>query len=164
MPDGRVGITYSTGPVTEQICRLAAKYAVPSDTKICLVTGRRGGIDGQHIMRRFLLRRSEWMRDRIVLPNTKDLPFTTHGEMKALVQILRESFLNASLNATRKGTVYLVARWWHLPRAKALLRKQLGRLNAFVEIKDVPVASRDILLILREWLFAWPKNWLAGNF
>ena len=104
------------------------------------------------------------MRQYLVTHGTQELwirtpvaeTFDTDGEMASLVRDLRER----SMSPEDTFTIYLVARWWHLPRACLLLRARLRKsfLDKRTQIRAVPVWTfHDPMGMLRE-PFAWVKN------
>ena len=91
---------------------------------------------------------------QLITPIIKEMEYNTNGEMQTFVEMLR-------LYPRRKGErihITLVVRWWHGPRARALLKARLGREHGpEATIRVVKVPSLDVLGMMKE-PFAWTKN------
>lgn len=156
------------GPATADICAEAASVVhVTPFAKICLVTPTRKSdqLDGQERMYQHLVAHNGLSRNNIVMPDTTGYSFRTDGEMRILARFLvslekaREKETDIALS---HNSVFLVARWFHLLRATAMLKKRLGQYKRIVRIEGFPVQSRDMMTLAREpFALAW--NTLQGN-
>jgi hypothetical protein len=79
--------------------------------------------------------------------------FNTDGEIQALIC----ETLRAPTNEKVLKRLYVVARWWHMPRIAFLLWYRLEEEDEPIEIRYIPVGSRDVLGMLRE-PFAFAVN------
>lgn len=145
------------GPETARVCEKAVEVA--RDRPDAIVHANAGlspkfqVIMGLGPMRRFLIE-SGLPPERLETPVAG--VFNTDGEAARLVADL------FSLDGAQDDTftIHLVCRWWHLPRARLLLRARIGRerLHDQVWIRLVPVWTfADPIGMLREPL-AWIKN------
>ncbi len=146
--------TVAVGPETARVLRKAAKEAkaIPG-ARLCMTAGRSPRYNvsmGSGPMRTYL-QETCGIESGIVTPSGTDAPFTTNGEMMVFADMLFK-------RPERRPHIRLVVRWWHAPRARALLKARLRENAVRVEsISVVPVWSLDLLGIVREPL-AWLKN------
>lgn len=154
----RRGTAVVPGPETARVARQAAAASiVRPDARICIPAGysRRFSVSAGEVVRAYLAKECGVEGARIVAPTYKNHPFTTNGEMLTFAEYLFKA------NDTRPR-ITLVARWWHAPRARRLLRARLAD-NAIrpIRVEVLPVRSLDVFGMARETL-AWAKN--ARNF
>ncbi len=148
-------------PNSQEICRKAADlYFKHSDAQLCPAAGHKPGIrkSGQEVMTDYFKKQRRYAHVRIKKIDVKGFQFRTAGEMQAFATMLRKERMQRMPLEGRKEAIYVVARWWHLPRAKAALRKALGPLKSTVEIRGAATPSGTIIDVLAEYCFAWPKN------
>lgn|GEM_PF-5897755 len=141
-------VTPVAGRATARICLKTAELARAHPTAtVCLTAGRRpkDSVWGAEVMAGFL-NQTGIPENRILrAPSTEC--FRTLGEMRAFSRILKERM-------TSHDEVFIVARWWHLPRATALLKKELGEHLRHISIFSEETPSLEIHWMARE-LAAW---------
>lgn len=147
------------GPETDQACRCAVAVAEAGDQQAEILA--LAGYSSE-----FRVTMSDVMRAHMATvygyPHLKmrslgclTATFDTYGEMKTLAGVIKQM---RAPGTSEEMTIYLVCRWWHLPRAYFLLRAQFEpEAWYFLSIVKVFVPSRDCKGIIRE-PFAWLKN------
>jgi hypothetical protein len=142
------------GPETARVCNKAARVYHDHITEEPLVVVTAGFSPKHHVI----------MGEDIMVPHLKGCAvqdmlfhqaekFNTDGEIRALVDhVIR---IKNTERIFRK--LYVVARWWHIPRIAFLLWYRLDETDHPIEMRYVPVGSRDWRGFLREFI-AWPVN------
>lgn len=164
LPNGDGFIRETTGPASTRICMAAARtLREHPDAQICVAVGSRrsDGASGRKAMERCLEDEMHVPRSRIARWIPDPPSFTTDGEMHAMVQYI-EHVVNQGFNAS-DDTIIVIARWWHLPRAMAILRKKLRNRHIDIAVIGVAVNSWNLLDMAREVFLAWPKNLILQN-
>lgn len=152
------------GPATQAICVKAWQLAreLP-DSILCPSTGYREGNrgSGKDVLTDFLVTKLHCPASRIASVGVGNVPFRTVGEARAFARMLGDVRAHTNVDYTTPERVIIVSRWWHLPRAKKLLKKELGRLAPTVQIEGCGVPSAEIHEIAREIMLAWPRALLS---
>lgn len=156
------GLSHHVPPVADRttavICLKAAELARERPlAQICLAAGRRphDGVSGQRVMHGFLTQAGVPPR-QLSLLETKGCSFRTLGEMQAFARMLHAE---AKLSRTPpQNEVAVIARWWHLPRACLLLRKQLGGLARYTRIELVGLPDWTLYDLCVYEPAAWVRN------
>lgn len=146
-PNGPVKV----GPETARVCDRAIEVAREQAAPIILTAGFSPHFRcfmGDGPMHDYLLKK-KFSAERIYIFGASE--FTTQGEAEACASFL-------AIHADEYDTVYIVCRWWHMPRALLLLRRYLRELKLRQTVVSVPVPSRDLRGILREVFVAFWKN------
>lgn len=153
------------GPSTARICNAAIKeWRKDQAATICLAAGVRpsDGVSGRLVMRKYIWKQRYTRYIRLEDAVAKAPSFTTDGEVRAFVaHVIRARHARVR---PEHDEVTVIARWWHIPRVKATLRKRLKHhaLQNAVSIKSVSVPGGTLYDIIRE-IPAWVKNFLLGN-
>ena len=150
--------TIIVGTETARVLDAAVKLALASENSIIVVTaGKAPNYDnvemGSGPMRDYLIG-AGFPEDRIVSAVADE--FTTNGEAATFVKLGIEKGWFKKLSP-----IFVVCRWWHLPRARQLVLARLSehpRLRNVAWPQGVSVASRDVRGMFRE-PFALIKNW-----
>ncbi len=138
------------GSASRRICSRAAMLSrqLPYAT-VCLATAhrKRDGVSGSKVMATYL-REAGVPEHRILFADTNGCAFRTIGEIEAFVRFI----------SARDGhdEVFVVARWWHIPRTYALLKKKLGTCRKPVTVHPVRTKSLELSGMAKE-IIAWGK-------
>lgn len=152
-PKGNVIVGYETA----RVCNMAARlYRTLPDAYIVATAGVSPKFNvpmGDGPMRTYL-ERSDVPAHRIYTPLADS--FRTAGEMQTLTRFMWEKIQK---NPDDTFEIYLVARWWHYPRARLLLRSKLEPWQRTqVTVRAVPVRSTQFLNELPREILAFVRN------
>jgi hypothetical protein len=151
------------GPETGRVCEeaMVCLLDLTKEAKVIVTAGYSKKYDvimGNGTMRRYLVDCMGIPESQIRSPIADE--FNTSGEMAELVHYMR-TVLQKTANDTFE--IYLVASWWHWPRARALLHARLEPWQRTqTEVHAVLASSTAWKDMLRE-PFAWLKNIRNGN-
>ena len=161
LPDGQQQDRQVLGPISKRICEAAARLAYTHNgSYLCPATSRRTHEpkDWKLIVSTFLLCKAHIPVDRILPIDTEGLPFRTIGEIHAIARALKAERGRKRYPEGISHTVYLVARWWHVPRAKAMLRKALGGTAQYVDVRGYGIEDHNWFFALFYEPAAWVRN------